>query len=349
MDQASHERLLKRLKTRHFGFQVYNFDQDGTNWSFMPPRLKFYFLGSPKIEMDDRPIVLDRRKALALLAYLSIERGPHQRAHLSSLLWPDIEQSKAFKNLRQTLWGIQRALGEKWLEADYEILGIKDEADIWLDAEKFNSLAEKSRLEADPSLRTALLAESAALYRNHFLTGFSLKDAHPFNDWLFSVSEELKQNYSHILTSLSTDYCSLGQADQAIPFARRLVALDPLNEAAQRQLMEVYVQAGQQNAALQQYQSFEQILRQELNLDPQPETRDLYRKIRKGELKQSQPQQKDGPLSKMHNLSYPLSKFIGREKELKEIKSLLQSHQLITLAGAGGLARQAFHQGWGIL
>lgn len=79
----------------------------------MSPKLKLYFLGSPNIELDHQPIVLDRRKVLALLAYLSIEQGQHQRAHLSSLLWPDYEQTKAFKNLRQTLWEAQRTLGEE--------------------------------------------------------------------------------------------------------------------------------------------------------------------------------------------------------------------------------------------
>jgi DNA-binding SARP family transcriptional activator len=251
----------------------------------MPPSLHLYFLGPPRIELNDQSIALNRRKIAALIAFLSIERGQHQRATLSSLLWPDYEQTKAYKNLRQTLWEIQRTLGEDWLETDRETIGLNLKADVRLDVAKFNSLVETSRAEADPSLRSALLAESANLYRNHFLTGFSLKDAHPFNDWAFSVSEELKQKLSHVLITLSVDYCSLGRADQAIPYANRLVALNPLNEASHRQLMEVYIQAGQQNMALKQYQILEQTLRRELNLDPQPETRELYKRIRKGEIR----------------------------------------------------------------
>ena len=84
---------------------------------------------------------------------------------------------------------------------------------------------------------------------------------------------------------LSDDHCALGQADQAIPYARRLITLDPLNEFSHRQLMQVYIQAGQHSAALKQYQACEQILRKELGIDPQPETRDLYKKIRKREIK----------------------------------------------------------------
>jgi len=305
----------------------------------MIPSLHLYFLGPPQIKLNDQPIALDRRKIVALLAYLSVERGQHPRASLSALLWTDYEQAKAYKNLRQVLWEIQRTLGEDWLDTDRENIGINHKADVQLDVETFNSLVEKSRAESNPSLRTTLLAESATLYRSHFLTGFSLKDAHPFNEWVFSVSEELKRHLSYALTTLTADYCSLGHTDQAITYANRLVTLDPLSEASHRQLMEAYIQAGQQNAALKQYQTLEQTLRQALNLDPQPETRDLYKKIRKGEIKPLQTQPKEKAVAKKHNLSHPVSKFIGREKEISEIKNLLKTNRLVTLVGAGGIGK----------
>jgi DNA-binding SARP family transcriptional activator len=78
----------------------------------MPQRLTLHFLGPPQIHLNDEPIALERRKMVALLAYLALEHGKHQRASLSALLWPDYEQSKAYKNIRQTLWEIQQVAGE---------------------------------------------------------------------------------------------------------------------------------------------------------------------------------------------------------------------------------------------
>ena len=242
----------------------------------MPPKLALHFLGSPQLYLNNDRVTIQRRKALALLAYLSIEHGQHQRDALSSLLWPDYEQSKAFANLRNALLGIQKSVGENWIIADRESIGLNETTNIWLDTSQFVSLLEKSQSETDTSLRISLLADSVKLYRNHFLTGFSLKDAHSFNDWAYAVSEEHSHKLSTILTMLSNDLCSQGQADSAIPHARRLVSLDPLNESAHSHLMEVYIQAGQHNAALKQYQTLEKTLRKELNLDPQPETRELY-------------------------------------------------------------------------
>jgi DNA-binding SARP family transcriptional activator len=74
----------------------------------MSPRLALQFLGLPQLHLDDQPVVTDRRKAVALLAYLvvnDLEYGSqrYSRESLSALLWPEYEQSKAFAYLRRTL------------------------------------------------------------------------------------------------------------------------------------------------------------------------------------------------------------------------------------------------------
>jgi DNA-binding SARP family transcriptional activator len=199
------------------------------------------------------------------------------------------------------------------------------------------------RQQSDPASHL-LLVDAAKLYRDHFLTGFSLKDAPNFNEWAFAEAEDLRRKLAEALTMLSNDHCSLGQAQQAIPYARRLVTLDPLNEAGHRQLMEVYWQAGQHSAALKQYQTCEQILRKELNLDPQPETRAFYKKILKGEVKpiRIQKQQVNTTYPK-NNLPLQLSSFIGREKEIADVKNELNLHRLVTLTGSGGTGKTVCH------
>jgi len=305
----------------------------------MPPNLALHFLGSPQLYLNNDLITFQRRKSLALFAYLSIEQGQHQRDTLSSLLWPDYEQSKAFANLRNALLSIQKSIGDGWLNTDHDNIGLTEDADIWLDVAQFKSLLEKSKSEADVSLRTSLLADSAKLYRNHLLTGFSLKDAYSFNEWAYVEAEVLRLKFANILTILSEDHCSLGQADQAIPYARRLITLDPLNEAAHCLLMDVYIQAGQHSAALKQYQTLEQTLRKEMNLDPQPETRELYKRIRKGDIHAAPIAKPTEIITPKHNLPHQISSFIGREKEMAEVSDLITKNRLVTLVGTGGIGK----------
>ena len=313
-------------------------------------RLALHLLGAPRLELDTSPITVDRRKTLALLAYLAVDRGGHTREFLSALLWPEYDQSKAFTNLRHTLWETQQLIGEGWMVSGRDTIGFIADVDhptppagatraIWLDVAHFESIITKSHVQNDISLRIPLLTDSVKLYRNHFLTGFSLKDAPVFNEWASAKSEDLRRQFANTLTMLSNDHCSLGQSETAIPYAQRLITLDPLNETSHRQLMQVYIQAGQNSAALKQYQICEQILRKELGIDPQPETRALYKQIRKGEIKPTQLiKQKDVGVPK-HNLPFQISTFIGRERELDDIANLIANNRLVTLVGTGGIGK----------
>ena len=305
----------------------------------MSPRLALQFLGPPQINLEDSLITTDRRKAVALLAYLAINRGKHTREFLSGFFWPDYEQANAFSNLRRTIWEVHQALGENWLIADRETVSLNGVGKIDLDVTQFQELLSQASHQSDIPLRIPLLADAIKLYRNHFLTGFSLKDSYPFNEWAYAETEELRHQLAEALTTLSADYCALGQAEKAIPHVRRLISLDPLNESSHRQLMQVYLQAGQHSAALKQYQACEQILRKELNLDPQPETYALYKDIRKREKKNIQIEKSIELSTPTHNLPLQISSFVGREKEQDEITNLIYKHRLVTLAGVGGIGK----------
>src|SRR6266498_1286400 len=310
----------------------------------MSPRLVLQFLGLPQIHLDDQPIATDRRKAIALLAYLAVNdighpRQRYSRESLSTLFWPDYEQAKAFSNLRRTIWEVHQAIGEGWLIADRETVHLNPDREIGLDVADFRDLLSQARQQSDPVLRIDLLSDAVKLCRDHFLTGFSLKDAPNFNEWAFGESEDLRRNLAEVLNTLSEDHIALGEAEKAILYARRLIALDPLNEASHRQLMEVYIHAGQHSAALEQYQTCEQILRKELGLDPQPETLALYKRIRKREIKPAQIVKSTETTTPKHNLPSQLSSFIGREKEQTEIMNLIAKHRLVTLVGTGGIGK----------
>src|SRR5688500_2645347 len=101
--------------------------------------------------------------------------------------------------------------------------------------------------------------------------------------------------------------------------------------------MEIYLQTDQHNAALKQYQTLERTLRKEFNLDPQPETRQLYKKILKRDLKPLQVEKQPEIITPKHNLPLQLSTFIGRESEKAEIEHLLATNRLVTLAGVCGI------------
>ena len=70
----------------------------------MSPRLCLQFLGPPQNFVDNIPFIPNRRTVIVLLAYLAVNQSQRfTREFLSSLLWPEQAQDKAFANLRHTL------------------------------------------------------------------------------------------------------------------------------------------------------------------------------------------------------------------------------------------------------
>src|SRR5688572_3816254 len=306
--------------------------------------LAFQFLGSPQLILENEPVNVNRRSIVALLAYLAVNdseqaKRTYTRESLSALLWPDSDQVKAFTNLRHTLWEIQKTFGPDWLIANRETIGLSKDANLWVDVHRFETLLSESQAQSDVSLRIPLLTESVKLYRHHFLAGFNLKNAPTFDAWSMTKADELRHKLTSALTLLTEDYCLLGDAKSALQYALRLVTFDPLNESAHRQLMQVYGQLGQHNTALKQYQTFEQTLRKEMGLDPQPETRALYKQIRKGDITNFQTGTQGDTRTPRNNLPHCLTSFIGREQEQIEIIQLIAKNRLITLVGAGGVGK----------
>ena len=86
------------------------------------PRLALHLLGTPHLERlpDGNEIHIGRRKAMALLAYLAMERRRHSRDALAAFLWPEFDQQAARGQLRRTLSSLNRTLGEGWLITDRE-------------------------------------------------------------------------------------------------------------------------------------------------------------------------------------------------------------------------------------
>ncbi len=152
------------------------------------PKLEISLLGPPKILLDGAAFDTDRRKAIALLAYLVVTGKPQPRGHLAAVLWPEYPRESAFAYLRRTLYELNKSLGKSWLETDREAAGFKMTDDVFVDITIFNHELAAARLDKDP---VPHLEAATALYQGEFLEGFFLQDTEPFEDWLRQQRESL--------------------------------------------------------------------------------------------------------------------------------------------------------------
>jgi DNA-binding SARP family transcriptional activator/tetratricopeptide (TPR) repeat protein len=250
-------------------------------------QLKLMVLGQPRLERDGAPIELNLRKALALLVYLAVSGQGHSRDALATLLWPEGDQREARTRLRRTLHRLNEAIGDDVLDAGLDAIRLLPTADLWLDCAVFRQhVTAGLPAPTDPLApqRLAHLTSAIELYADDFLAGFTLPDSPAFDEWQFFVRESLRQLYGQVLEQLVAAYRSRQAWAQAIPYARKWVALDRLHEPAHRALMWLYAWSGQHAAAVRQYQECARLLEAELGAAPEDETTALYEGIRTRQL-----------------------------------------------------------------
>ena len=103
------------------------------------PTLRIALLGSPLIEVDEKPFAVDTRKATALLAYLAISGRPAGRDVVAGLLWPEADPDRARSALRRTLSTLRTALGDRWLTTDRDSVALTGDG-VWLDVTELRGL-----------------------------------------------------------------------------------------------------------------------------------------------------------------------------------------------------------------
>jgi LuxR family maltose regulon positive regulatory protein len=248
------------------------------------PFLRLSWLGSPVIEYDGNLLQLEMRKTLALLAYLSLCPQSPSRETLASMFWPEFDQQHALTNLRRNLFSLTRSLPPGLLETDRERIGLRKDKSLQVDVEEFHHQLSTAREHSHPRGQACpdclpSLEKAVTIYRGDFLEGFNLKDCPQFDEWQLFQREGLRSEYSGALQQLADYYQSQGEWEKAIQYARPWVALDHLNEAAQRMLIGLYNQSGQKSKAIRQYEVFVDLLRNELNQAPEAETQVLYQSM----------------------------------------------------------------------
>jgi len=246
-----------------------------------PVRIRL--LGPPSIERNGAPVKVETRKALALLAYLAVERRSHARASLVALLWPDADEARGRAVLRRTLHALAAALpgGALITEQDQVRLGV--DSRLRIDIDEMRAIRGRCLESGERCAECPLPLRAAAdLYGADFLAGFTLKDSVAFDDWEFFQAEAFRRAFASILERLVACLSLVEDYDGGIEYASRWLALDNLDEAPHVALMKLHALAGRRSAALRQYETCRSVIRRETGEEPSPRVGRLAADIRSG-------------------------------------------------------------------
>jgi DNA-binding SARP family transcriptional activator len=240
--------------------------------------LRIRLFGSLDLERDGHPLAaFPSRKSRDLFAYLAVHRqSPHAREQLAGVFWGESAEDRARHALNTTLWRIHRVLGDDrqgmYLRVSAQHIGFNLAGDVWLDVAEFESRCVLAEHTDSPAQQAALLRQAVSFYRADLLMDC-------YEDWCLIERERLQGLYLRALARLLTYHWEQRDYDQAIECARRILGCDPLREEVHRDLMRLLLESGLPAAALRQYRTCEELLRQELAINPAPETRGLLATI----------------------------------------------------------------------
>jgi predicted ATPase/DNA-binding SARP family transcriptional activator len=294
--------------------------------------------GSFEARLGDAPLPrLRTRKAQWLLALLALRPGAEvERAWLAGVLWPDSSESAALGNLRSVLLDLRRSPGtaDGCLRCPTTRTLNLDRAGATVDVEEFDAAIARGD--------AASLQQAVALYRGPLLEDCG-------EEWVFSERQAREHAYLTALEALAAQ--AQGEGDQAAAerWLRRAVAIDPLRESAQRALMRALAAGGNYAATLVVFRELRQHLHREINAAPDTETAELFQQLRAEARHRAQAPRAatnlavGSPLlpraAVRHNLPLQLTSFVGREREMAEVKQWLAATRLLTLTGSGGCGK----------
>ncbi|HSD82286.1 MAG TPA: AAA family ATPase, partial [Anaerolineae bacterium] len=224
--------------------------------------LSLSFLGPLTLRTEGCPLALPAtQKACSLLAYLVLHHDhAYPREQLADLLWPDRPRDKALHNLSTALWHIRRILPtENYLLADTHTLQFDPASEYWLDVQEFESNLQEARGRQQEAGLVSLAA-CVKLYRGDLLEGF-------YDDWCLEERYRLEALYLNALDQLVTGYQSVKHFEEALQYAKLLLAHDPLREDMHCIIIRLQAGLGNQAEALHQARWCRAVLKAESNAE----------------------------------------------------------------------------------
>jgi len=233
-------------------------------------------LGDFRMKSESRALInISAKKSQAMLAYLGVKPAQMvSRDKMAGLLWSSTATEQARQSLRQTLSSLRKELAQissdrKILVEEGDFLSV-DPALVHIDVAEFEKLAASA---SDENLRRA-----TALYRGDFMEGFEL-DEERFDQWVLAERDRLHRMALRVHGQLIESQTRAGNLDEAIATSQQSLRIDPLQESVHRTLMKLYMDSGDLVNALQQYDACSKILKRELQVEPDVDTKRLFTQI----------------------------------------------------------------------
>jgi DNA-binding SARP family transcriptional activator len=197
-----------------------------------------------------------------VVAYVALLGHPASRSSIAGSLWLDVPEERAMANLRSALWRL-RHLRLSLVDSVGNQLALSPDVSV-----DVHQLSTAARHVLDGSMSTDAAEIEVLASSGDLLTDWA-------EEWVVVQREQFRQLRLHALERIAAHLADSGQYGRAAEVALAAIASEPLRESAHRVLIEVHLAEGNRLEAIRQYCAYGQLMRDELDLEPSSQVRDL--------------------------------------------------------------------------
>lgn len=238
-----------------------------------PAQIRVQTLGTLRVFRGETEILdWESVKARDMLGYFVNFRNEHiplDRALYH--VWPgDIKRGKTA--FHTALYRLRKSLRKNGENTKFILSEV---GDYYLDIARFDidvEHFERCILRSEHSLgkeRIQWLTKAVDYYKGEYLDNL-------YYDWLIIERRRLEQLFENTLTQLYHEYANFLDFENAIATARLALNHNPLDEEVHCDLMRYFAKIGDRQAIVEQYNLLKTHLHSELNIEPLPQTSELY-------------------------------------------------------------------------
>ena len=239
-----------------------------------PPCIEVAVLDGLRLSLNGAPVILNNRKARAMLAYLALEGGaPVSREQLAGLFWGEAPERQARNSLRQSVFELRDALQQRGCQA---LVAGRDSLALSPGSLALDIDAVLAAIGAGvPPTAGAALGRA-----DRMLAGY--EDLSPlFRDWVGATRIAVQSRLQRALEGAFADEAAPRRTRRAM--AEALLRLDPTHEDACRTVMRLAAEDGEIGVALRSYAALYEVLGAEFDQEPSVATQRLVAEIKRGE------------------------------------------------------------------
>ena len=243
-------------------------------------QLRVQTLGSFQVQRGSEGISSNgwRRESARQLFQLLItyRHAPLDRDQICEYLWPEADPATAQRNFKIALNALYQVLEPErgpgsesaFVLREGSTYSLRPNADLWLDADQFMNAARGAG-----NSDVYLLQQAIDSYRGEYLPETL------YETWAAEERERLASLFLESADRLAELLLQQNKYAEVIDLCQRVLQQDNCWERAYRHLMAAYDRLGDRGQVGRTYQRCMQVLREELDLSPAPETQELYEKL----------------------------------------------------------------------